>query len=131
MSEKIIGDGSHAAIRRHLSGGGPVRSEDLPSPLASSHAAIHRVAPSSRTMQRHERTGEPISSNNPQPRDVPVGQLDHPVEAHEAGPGSMDKPLKSGPAWASSERVLKANREQRLPGKNDTKDIGRGKPITY
>jgi hypothetical protein len=71
---------SHRALRTAIgSYNDSVRAPE--SPLSPPRQAIGpgSVAPSSRMMQRHERTGEPISSNNPQPRDVPVGQLDHPT----------------------------------------------------
>jgi hypothetical protein len=66
-----------------------------------------------------------------EPLQVEVGQLDHPVEAHEAGPGSMDKPLKSGPAWKSAERVLAHNLKLHNPsGKNEAEDLNRGPVVT-
>lgn len=37
--------------------------------------------------------------------------------------------IKSGPAWEEGKRS--GTQVQNTPGKNDTKDIGRGKPITY
>ena len=37
--------------------------------------------------------------------------------------------VKSGPAW--NEGVRNGTQPHNSPGKNDTKDIGRGKPITY
>jgi hypothetical protein len=81
MTRKIIGDGSHAAIKAATLGRPPISGEEVPSPLASSHRALPRVASSNRKMQRHERTGEPIYSNSPEAA-RPRGMRDHPVE-HE------------------------------------------------
>jgi hypothetical protein len=43
----------------------------------------------------------------------------------------MDKPLKSGPAWKSAERVLAHNLKLHNPsGKNEAEDLNRGPVVT-
>jgi hypothetical protein len=122
--KEIIGDGSLAAIKAHTLGREHVPGGEMPS------SDFHRhVAPTNRAMEHHDRVG-PIYSNSPavsQPR----GQQDHPVEGHPIGPGSMDKPLKSGPAWGAAERILRENRAQHAPGKPQTAQVGRKRVVTY
>jgi hypothetical protein len=114
---------SFASIKQASTGHRLIGSENPP----AGHHAVGHVPESNKSQQRLERTGEFIESNNPRlatPRA-------HPTESHEIGPGSMDRPLKSGPAWKSAERVLKANRVQHNPtGKTDRGNLNRGPVIT-
>ncbi len=84
----VIGDGSHAAIKTHSLGlkhtSGPSFSEDMPAVPAGHRDRASHVAPSNRKMQRHERTGEPIYANSPEPRPAKIRGMRHfPVEHDE------------------------------------------------
>jgi hypothetical protein len=82
MTRKIIGDGSHAALKQHITGHALIGSEDLPAvPQPAPNYGMPRVPATNRTMAHHPKAG-PYLSNSPSPS-APRGQRDHAVEAAE------------------------------------------------
>lgn len=104
MAEKVFN--SHAEIKQHSLGG------------------VGKPAPSERTMHREH--GQPIYSSNP----GPPRQESNPAFSGPIAPGpNENKPLQSGPGWIESMR--NKTPVQHSPNKQDGKNIGRGRVVTY